>query len=36
MTIRGIKKNNSITETGIFNGKFKDDFILQNKLYNAI
>lgn len=36
MTMRGIKKNNSITETAIFEGKFKDNFILQNKLYNRI
>ena len=36
MTMRGIKKNNSFTETVVFNGKFKDDFMLQNKLYNMI
>lgn len=36
MTMRGIKKNNSVTETAIFEGKFKDNFILQNKLYNRI
>lgn len=36
MTMRGIKKNNSITETAIFEGKFKDNFMLQNKLYNRI
>ena len=36
MTMRGIKKNNSVTETAIFEGKFKDNFMLQNKLYNRI
>lgn len=36
MTMRGIKKNNSITETAILQGKFKDDYTLQNKLYSRI
>ena len=36
MTMRGIKKNNSFTETIVFNGKFKNNFMLQNKLYNMI
>ena len=36
MTMRGIKKKNSITETAIFEVKFKDNFMLQNKLYNRI
>lgn len=36
MTMRGIRKNNSITETSVFQGKFKDNYILQNKLYNRL
>ena len=33
MTMRGIKKNNSYTETSVFMGKFKENYILQNRLY---
>lgn len=32
MTTRGIKKNNSFTETIIFEGKFKNDITLQNQI----
>ncbi|MGF6907073.1 GTP cyclohydrolase I FolE [Fusobacterium sp. PH5-44] len=32
MTTRGIKKNNSYTETSVFMGKFKDNYLLQNRL----
>lgn len=32
MTTRGIKKNNSYTETSVFIGKFKDNYLLQNRL----
>ncbi|WP_300329609.1 GTP cyclohydrolase I FolE [Fusobacterium sp.] len=36
MTARGISKTNSFTETSLFMGKFKDNFNLQNRIYNKI
>ncbi|WP_027132245.1 GTP cyclohydrolase I FolE [Fusobacterium necrophorum] len=34
MTIRGIKKQQSITETSCFLGKFKENLLLQNRVYS--
>lgn len=36
MTARGISKTNSFTETSLFMGKFKDNYNLQNRIYNKI
>lgn len=36
MTTRGIKKIGSFTETSTFMGEFKDNYILQNNLYNKL
>ena len=36
MTMRGIKKTNSYTETSIFRGKLKDNLALQQRIYNKI
>lgn len=34
MTMRGIKKQQSITETSCFLGKFKENLLLQNRVYS--
>ncbi|XGU47992.1 GTP cyclohydrolase I FolE [Fusobacterium necrophorum subsp. funduliforme] len=36
MTMRGIKKQQSITETSCFLGKFKENLSLQNRVYQKI
>lgn len=36
MTMRGIKKQQSITETSCFLGKFKENLVLQNRLYQRL
>ena len=36
MTARGINKTNSFTETSIFMGEFKENYVLQNRLYNSL
>ena len=36
ITMRGIKKNNSFTETAVFTGRFKDDEKLQNRLFDRM
>lgn len=36
MTARGINKTNSFTETSIFMGEFKENYILQNRLFNRL
>lgn len=36
MTMRGIKKNNSFTETAVFMGKFKENESFRNKICNRI
>lgn len=36
MTARGINKTNSFTETSIFMGEFKKNYILQNRLFNRL
>lgn len=36
MTARGINKTNSFTETSIFMGEFKENYVLQNRLFNRL
>ena len=36
MTARGINKTNSFTETSIFMGEFKKNYVLQNRLFNRL
>lgn len=36
MTARGIEKTNSVTESSVFMGRFKDNYMLQNRLYRKI
>src|SRR3712207_2446247 len=36
MTMRGIKKQQSITETSCCLGKFKENLVLQNRLYQRL
>lgn len=36
MTARGIAKTNSFTETSTFRGVFKDNYLLQNRLYSRL
>lgn len=36
MTARGIAKTNSFTETSTFMGVFKDNYLLQNRLYSRL
>ena len=36
MTTRGIRKNNSYTETSVFMGKFKENYLLQNRLCSSL
>lgn len=36
MTARGINKTNSFTETSTFMGEFKENYILQNRLFNRL
>ncbi len=36
MTMRGIKKQQSITETSCFLGKFKENLLLQNRVYQRV
>lgn len=36
MTARGIAKTNSFTETSTFRGAFKDNYLLQNRLYSRL
>lgn len=36
MTVRGINKTNSFTETSTFMGEFKKNYVLQNRLFNRL
>lgn len=36
MTARGINKTGSFTESSLFMGEFKDNYILQNRLFNRL
>lgn len=36
MTARGIEKTESLTESSVFMGKFKDNYMLQNRIYTKL